>query len=293
MIDVRRETTQVSGQGGIKLSLHRFFAPSVSPSGTTLLCLHGFLDAGGTWDQVAAPLARSGHEVLALDLRGFGASESVGRGGYLHFPDYVADVDTVVRALARPRLVLVGHSMGGMVACLYAGARFERLSRLVLVEGLGPPAMGPEQGLRRMRQWLTDLERPLGARVLRSHEDAVRRLAMNHPTVPREVLEVRARQLTRTSVDGLVWSHDPMHRTTSPIPFSVEVLKGFLCELRLPVLHVSGGPDGFHPEDEEERLAAIPEVTRVEIDGAGHMVHWTRPDELAAAIDAFVATPND
>ncbi|MBM4376715.1 MAG: alpha/beta hydrolase [Deltaproteobacteria bacterium] len=291
MIDIKRETTRVAGQGGLELALHRFVAPTATPSGTTLLCLHGFLDAGATWDRVAAPLAGIGHEVLALDFRGFGESESVGRGGYLHFPDYVADVDAVVRALDRPKLVLVGHSMGGTVACLYAGARSERLVQLVLVEGLGPPAMSHEQGLFRMRQWLTDLERPPTPRTLRSHEDAVRRLAMNHPAVPRELLELRARQLTRPSDDELVWSHDPMHRTTSPMPFSVEALKAFLRAIRVPVLHVGGGPTGFHPEDEDERLAAIPEVTRVELEGAGHMVHWTRPAELAAAIDAFMAAP--
>lgn len=286
---MQHEVERVEGLGGLALTVHRFHEPDSQPSGWSLLYLHGFLDAAATWDRVAAPLARRGHEVLALDLRGFGESESVGRGGYFHFPDYVADVDAVVKRLARPRLAVVGHSMGGTVACLYAGARPERLERLVLVEGLGPPAMPPDQGLHRMRQWLTDLERGTPRRVLPSLDEATRRLALNHPTVPRELLEARARQLTVKIDGGFAWAHDPLHRTTSPIPFSVDVLKAFLREIAVPVLHVGGGETGFHPADEDERLAAIPRVSRVEIDGAGHMVHWTAPDALADAIASFLA----
>jgi pimeloyl-ACP methyl ester carboxylesterase len=53
------------------------------------------------------------------------------------------------------------------------------------------------------------------------------------------------------------------------------------------VLFVGGGPQGFHTEDEAERLAAFGDLEHVELDGAGHMVHWTRPAELADLVSGF------
>src|SRR5208282_2385822 len=66
---------------------------------TTVLLLHGYMDAAATWDLVAAPLAESGVRVLAPDLRGFGDSSRVPEGGYYYFPDYVHDVADLVDAL--------------------------------------------------------------------------------------------------------------------------------------------------------------------------------------------------
>jgi len=54
-----------------------------------------------------------------------------------------------------------------------------------------------------------------------------------------------------------------------------------------PVLFVSGGAPGWHPADEAERLAMFPHLQRAEIDDAGHMMHWTRPAELARLVAGF------
>src|SRR5271166_3011453 len=115
---------------GLKLWVHRFREEATPPSGLTIVLLHGFMDAGATWDLVAPTLAHGGHEVVAPDLRGFGWSDSIGAGGYYHFPDYVADVAELVDALAPRRLGLVGHSMGGTIAAFYAGANRDRVERL-------------------------------------------------------------------------------------------------------------------------------------------------------------------
>ena len=54
-------------------------------------------------------------------------------GGYW-FPDYIADLDVLLRELATPEPVpLVGHSMGGNVAGLYAGTRPSRVATLALL----------------------------------------------------------------------------------------------------------------------------------------------------------------
>src|SRR5690606_2235621 len=119
----------------LRLHLLEWGKPSDRPP---LLLLHGFQEHAHAWDWLAPLLADAGHHVFAWDARGHGDSEWVGRGGYYHFADYVADVAFVVRHLGG-RVSIVGHSMGGNVALLYTGTEPERVQAVAVIEGLGPP----------------------------------------------------------------------------------------------------------------------------------------------------------
>ena len=278
---------------GLKLWIHRFRDPDpgAPPSGLTVLLVHGFLDSGATWDLVAPALARAGHEVLAPDLRGFGQSEWAGAGGYYHFADYVADLSELIDSLVPRRLALVGHSMGGAVAALLAGARPECFERVALLEGMGPVAVEPEMAVERMKVWLRNLrDAPRSSRPLTSLVEATERLALHHPRVPRAVIETRASLLTRTDDQGrCFWAYDPLHRTTAPTPFNIENFRVFLRRIACPTLVVSGGPFGWHPPDEADRAACLRDARHLELPSAGHMMHWTAPDALAANLLAFFA----
>lgn len=269
----------------------------VWPSGTgegetrTVVLVHGYMDAAGTWDRVAPALAAAGHRVVALDMRGFGEGARAPRGSYYHFPDYVFDLADVIEALSPNEPVdLVGHSMGGTVATLFTGSYPDRVRRLANLEGLGPPDTPPEIGADRMRHWIDQVRRVRakeseGRTPTFTREEALRRLAGNHPYVPPDVLAHRLTHLVRDEGDGRVsWLVDPMHRTTSPVPFFADLWMAFAKKITCPVLFVSGGANGFHPPDEDERLSSFRDLTRAEIADAGHMMHWTRPEEVAAVI---------
>jgi pimeloyl-ACP methyl ester carboxylesterase len=272
---------------GLDLNVHRFRDASAAKRDMALVLLHGFMDAGGSWDRVAGGLASAGYEVYAPDLRGFGKSGRVGAGGYYHFPDYVADLERMIEAVAPRELGLVGHSMGGTVAVLYTGTRPEKVQRLALLEGVGPPAVPAGAAVTRFRSWLGDLAgRALARGELASLDEALSRLARNHPGVDRAILATRLPYLVHHGPDQVLrWAYDPLHRSTSPMPFNAAVFRAFLAEIRCPVLFLGGGATGFHPEDEGERLATIKApVTRIDLEGAGHMMHWTEPDAVVAAL---------
>lgn len=264
---------------------HRVLTWGQDAAGSRVFLVHGFMDAAGTWDRVAPALAAAGHRVFAPDMRGFGVGARIPAGGYYYFPDYIADLAGIVDQLAPDGPIkLVGHSMGGTVVTMFAGARPERVSQLVSIEGLGPPDNGFEMGPVRMRRWLDDLKSIRPATPL-SRADARRRLGIAHPNVPADVLDTRLPHLVKDLGDGMVtWLYDPLHRSTSPMPFFAGLFKEYARQVTCPVLFVSGGPTGFHPPDEAERLAAFEELESVELADAGHMVHWTRPDELAALL---------
>ncbi len=275
---------------GLELSVVEWGASGVASNDgrATCLLLHGFMDAAATFDLVAPALAAAGVRVVAPDLRGFGDSDRVTGGGYYHFPDYVADIDAVVREhVDRGELYVVGHSMGGTIATLFTGTRPERVAKLAILEGLGPPDNEAEMAPLRMRKWVEDLLAPPAPTAM-TEEEAMRRLVAGHPRVPREILASRLPLLAALGADGkYAWRFNPLHRTTSPMPFFAKVYAAFAARVSCPVLYVSGGALGYRVPDEAARLAAFADARHVDLDGAGHMMHWTAPDALSRALVDF------
>jgi pimeloyl-ACP methyl ester carboxylesterase len=270
--------------------------PRSAPTGTALL-LHGYMDAAATWQCVATLLKEGGLRVLAPDLRGYGDSARIADGAYYHFPDYVADVADLVETLVgRTPLFLVGHSMGGTVASLYAGAFPSNVTKLALLEGTGPPDGGFDAMPDRMRSWIEQMRalrgrwerpRPVGTR-----DEALRRLSMNHPGVHLEVLRAHLGELSVDLGDGQVgWKSDPRHKPVSPMPFFAAGYVAFAKRVTCPVLYLSGGETGFSAPDIEQRLAAFASLESLEVGGAGHMMHWTRAEEVARRLLAFWSAP--
>lgn len=257
-------------------------------AGATALVVHGFQDAAATWDDVAGELAAAGFRVLAPDMRGFGDGARIPPGGYYFFPHYVSDLAGVAAAHANGAPVfLIGHSMGATVVTYYAGAFPERVTKLALIDGVGPPNNEAELAPTRMRRWIEmTYESPSFDRKPMTPEDALSRLVRFNPDIDKAVLARHLPQLARDVPGGLAWKGDLLHNTTSPLPFYAEAFKAFARAVACPVLHVSGGKKGHHVEDEEERLAAFPSMKRVTIEG-GHALHWSKPKELGAALVGF------
>src|SRR5262245_61624931 len=115
-----REET-FAGTGGIELNL-RAWRPAGMPRASVVI-IHGFKSHSGRYEDTAAELVQAGLAVYALDLRGHGKSQGE-RFWVDNFSDYVGDVEELV-ALVRQRegnipLFLLGHSVGGVVASLFA-----------------------------------------------------------------------------------------------------------------------------------------------------------------------------
>lgn len=254
-----------------------------------VLC-HGFLDLAWSWDAVARRLARSGYQAIAFDWRGHGETEWIGRGGYYHFPDYVRDLDELLPQWSPEPVVLVGHSMGGTACAMYAGTRPQRIRRLVLVEGLGPPAHSADYTPDKYEAWLRTLARPSGRthRPLASVAQALERMRIQNPHLPDELGTFLAEKATRPANEGgRVWRFDPMHRTTSPMPFQPELFATFTRRIEAPTLIVMA-EHGHRLPDETSRAETIANRHVEEVPGVGHMIHWFAPEALADAMIRFV-----
>ncbi len=267
-----------------------------NPDGaTTLVCAHGFLDVGFSFDRFARALCQRspGLRVVSFDWRGHGETEWIGAGGYYHFPDYVLDLDALLPQISGGEKVhLLGHSMGGTAVTMFSGVRSERLSSLTLVEGLGPPAYKLERAPSKVRSWLNSVAKQRTENdahpKTRTMEDCVARMKLQHRALDDELAHFLVEKSTR-EIDGQrQWSFDPMHRTTAPMPFRIEIFGAFLSRIKVPTLCVFG-EKGFRLPDERDRFDALTDGTFVEIEDVGHMVHWFKPDALAEAWLRFAA----
>jgi len=266
------------GPRGLRLRLCEWGTPGGDPP---VVILHGYLEQGAAWRRVAEHLPD--RYIVAPDQRGHGLSDHVGAGGFYHFWDYVSDVDALVTSLGGC-VDLVGHSMGGTVATYYAGARNEAVRRLVLVEGLGPPDM-TAIALKRSRDFLDDQRRPRQHKKLPDLAAAVRRMRhWNTSLTPDEAERLAGRITTAHPDGGLVWTWDPLHRSTAPFPFSAELFHAWIRAITAPTLLVEGSTSLFRVPDGLERAASLTDARSVSIDGAGHLIHHDRPEALARVI---------
>ena len=265
------------------------------PAGEPLVLVHGYLDLAHSWRPFVASLQeRLGKSawIIAPDCRGHGDSGWIGAGGYYHFPDYVFDLERVIRALGVTQLKLIGHSMGGTISFLYAGTFPKRVSRLVLIEGIGPPGMNFSDAPLRMEKWITEV-RERGRRHFRVYTSVEAGASQLRQTNPRLndawALELARAGMKQNDQGRWIWKFDPLHRTNAPQPFYTPQALEFFRRIECPVLIVDGKESRqTRRTDKQERCDAIRNHRRVAIDHAGHMVHHDNPAELAEVIATFL-----
>ncbi len=262
--------------------------------GHTVFLVHGFLDIAWGWRQTVEAGLGEGLHIVAPDMRGHGDSSRIGAGGYYHFLDYVADMADLVNQLGRSTVSLVGHSMGGAICNLYAGTFPERVHRLAVLEGIGPPVMdlpAPSRVQRWIAEWAAALERQPKAHA--SLEDAASRLQKNDPLLSRELALELAEHGTRKTARGYEFKHDPVHVTIGPYPFQTEIAAQFWRRISCPVLSIEAAQSSFVlPADESaRRYAMFQNIRRVELPNAGHMMQRHQPEALAQILRAFLLAP--
>lgn len=220
-------------------------------------------------------LAGSGHRVFAPELPGYGSS--TGEELLEDMLDFTLHGWDVVDALGLSEVVLVGHSMGGMIAAEMAALCPQRVKALVLVA---------PNGLWRDDKPVVDLFSLLPfqfAEVLFSDQAAGAGLltgGVNFEDMDAlgEFIIANARRLGTAG------------KILFPIP-NRRVAKR-LYRLRAPALVAWGDADRYiDPAYAEDWAALIEGAQVVSFPGAGHMVPFERPEELAEVINGFLATP--
>lgn len=259
-----------------------------------IVLLHGWMDVSASFQFLVDALSRD-WDVYAPDWRGYGLTDW-GRSDCYWFPDYLGDLDALLKRIAPDAPVdLLGHSLGGNVAALYAGVRPERVARVINLEGFGMSATRPEQAPSRYARWLEELRDPPGLRPYADFGALADRLQKSNPRLTRARAEFLAQHWGREAQDGSVQLRgDPAHKIVNPILYRYEEARAIWQQVRAAVLWVDASESetlkriGIGAEQYAERRAAIANLRHVTVSDAGHMLHHDQPEVLARLIEDFL-----
>lgn len=269
-----------------------------NPDAPKLFMVHGWMDVAASFQFVVDCLAHDWH-VIAPDWRGFGLTEYPKVESYW-FPDYVADLDAILLHYSPDQAVnLLGHSMGGNIAMLYAGVRPERIAKLINLEGFGMPMTQAKQAPGRYRKWLDELREVPSLRPYASLAEVAARLQKTNPRLSDERASFLAQHWAKESAQG-VWEllADPAHKNSSPLLYHVDEVLECWQNISAPVLWVEANDTdiwrmiGSKQEARVEidrRMQFIPQLQTKIVMDAGHMLHHDQPEVLAQMIEEFLA----
>ena len=286
------------------LSYHLLQWGEPTPGQPPLVMVHGWMDVGASFQFVVDALARLGQRrwVVAPDWRGFGQTDAGGADCFW-FPDYLADLDVLLDHVSPGVPVdLVGHSMGGNVAMMYAGVRPERIRRLVNLEGFGMPDTEATQAPGRLGQWLDELKAVRqGDKALKNYASAAavaQRLMKTNPRLPADKAHWLAQHWAAPDAQGR-WHilGNPAHKVINPQLYRVAEAEAILQCITAPVLAVEASHNQmaqwwqgrFTLAEYHERLKAVPQAQVAVVNDAGHMLHHDQPDALAQLMAPFLA----
>ncbi|MBJ7608749.1 MAG: lysophospholipase [Candidatus Dormibacteraeota bacterium] len=192
---LRQRRGTFSGVRGVPIA-HREWLPDGDARGTVVIA-HGVNEHGGRYAHVAERLVRDGWLVAAIDHRGHGLSGGR-RAAIERFDDWTTDLDSYIRRVLvdAPRpLFLVGHSLGGLIASVYALRNPEVVAGLILSSPSVMPPAGMSPRTVRAGRVLSRVAANLPVVALRldrvSRDPAVVRAYMDDPLVHKGRLRAR------------------------------------------------------------------------------------------------------
>lgn len=262
------------------------------PGAPMLFMLHGWSDISASFQFVVDALRREWH-VIAPDWRGHGRSGR-GRDAYW-FADYLGDLDALLQSYSPVEPVrIVGHSMGGNVAQLYAGIRPERVAGLVALEALGRPDQPVEQSPERFATWLDQLAARGRARGYESVAAFALRLRRANPRLSAERAAFLARELSEPDGEGGIRiAIEAAHRHAMPVTHRRAEAEACWRKIRAPVLWLLQEGDawrqsrGLDAAAFEHMKSCFAHLREVRVADCGHNMQHDQPEKLAAEIENF------
>ncbi len=258
--------------------------------GPVVILLHGFPEYWWGWRRQIAPLAETGHRVVAPDMRGYNESDTPSGVAAYRADVLATDVVRLADALGAPRFALVGHDWGGIVAWEVAGRYPERVERLAILNAPHPDTMAasilahPSQALK--SSYIAFFQLPFVPELaLRADGFAALRRSMKDSARPGTFGEA---ELDRYAA---AWAKP--RRLTAMLDYYRALRfrrSGAAARIAPPTLVLWGERDSFLESHlaraalgrcDRGRLVTLPDAT--------HWLHHEEPERVGAELAAFLA----
>ncbi|KXI28667.1 alpha/beta fold hydrolase [Paraglaciecola hydrolytica] len=259
------------------------------PNKPMILALHGWLDNAASFIPLSEHL--SDFYIVALDITGHGNSAHRALGNHYHLLDFVQDIHELVESQGWPPFILLGHSMGGIIASLYASCFNDKVSKLISIESFGPITKDARSSPQQLRE-------SIESRIKANQSQA------RHPSSLEQTIAARARAgdmsllaaglLVERNVgqkDGqYFFKTDRKLRTFSSVRITEEQAEAFMRNITCPMLVVHGDRGfEFMRAAFKHRQNWVTQLTAAECSGHHH-VHMDNPEAVAQPIREFLTT---
>jgi pimeloyl-ACP methyl ester carboxylesterase len=255
-----------------------------------LILIHGGRDHCRSWDEVARVLQPHFH-VMAPDLRGHGDSDWA-KGSSYSLSDYVYDLTCLVRSASTHQTIVVGHSMGGMIGLMYAGAYPDKVSHLAVLDGVTVlPGSSRAPIHEQIAKWVAQLDRIAEQknRHFRTIAEATERiLAHNKRLTPDQALHLATHGVKRNADRTYSWKFDPYQQARARYRLSPDDHVALWSRIICPTLLLRGNESFLAECGSAGILAHFRQVHLVTIMGAGHWLHHDKIDDVLRELRLFL-----
>ncbi|MCG6656775.1 alpha/beta hydrolase [Halomonas campisalis] len=251
---------------------YREGGPGSPDEAPTLVLLHGISSSAGSWAKLAERLP--GYRLLAWDAPGYGDSQPLANEAPTA-ADYAERLEAWLAALGVERCVLVGHSLGAMMAGAYLAAHPGRLAGVVLADpaqGYGDADEAKRDEVYRSR-W-TQLETQGHAAYARARAPRLLREGADPADIARVEAEMQKLHVAGFAQAGWMLANDLLSRYLPVAP-------------ALPTLVVCGDEDRITPPEDARGLASRLGLPYRDIPRAGHASYIDAPEAFARVLDDF------
>lgn len=256
-----------------------------------IIAMHGWLDNAASFAPLAAALGRP---LLALDMPGHGLSRPLSPDSLIQMVDYLLPLQRLFADKGWQRCTLLGHSMGAGVATLMAVAMPEQVSRLILLDGLGPLSGADADAPQQLRRALQD-QAAASAKSKPVYSTKQQAIAARCRGAIGSMSEGAATLLCERGLQqvdqGWTWRADSRLKQASPQRFTEGQVIAILRAIQQPVcLIVAQQGLGAQPMFAARRqaLAEHHNWQMFDVPG-GHHMHMDTPDLLLPMLKSFLA----
>ncbi len=254
----------------LSTGVHLEYAESGNKAGTPIIFLHGITDSWHSYEKVL-PLLPTQFHAFALSQRGHGDSDRPPLG--YHPKDFAADVAAFVKQKKLKRVVVVGHSMGSVVAQQFALDYPQFLKGMVLIGA--DASFKDNEGIPEFYNEVLNIGEKISREFMESFQKATLANEIDpeyFETVVKEGMKVPG-PIFGAAFTGLM----EVDYTSS------------LKNINIPVLVLFGDKDAFIKVSDQELFTQhIPNASLIVYTGTGHALHWEKPQRFVDDLSVFI-----
>lgn len=257
-----------------------------NPKGETIIALHGWLDNLATFASMIPHF--KDFRVVAIDFPGHGYSKHLPEGAMYQFADNLVVLADLYQQLKIEKAILLGHSMGGAIASIFAACFPFKVTKLVLLDALGPLTLENKNFVQHLTSAVeARLKAKSKKRVFDSISQAVKiRSKINN--IDQRLIEPMVNRAVKKEGQGFIWRSDAKQMLPSMTRMSEAQVEVILKNIACPTLLICGKESPARKADlVESRVKCLEDLKKLSFSG-GHYTHLENTAEICKQISKFL-----